>query len=208
MGHTWIACLASKCLVIPLALMLSLLPGHVRAVHGQTPTHAKVTTPCADVQNLVAGTCMSYTYAGETYVLCNGPFSLCTTANCTQAKPGDTAQCPCVVVPTGLSIRTALVDRGAVSALSNFASGAGLEVKQCPEAPLVNCLNASCASGTDPTTSVCTCPVSLVAAGGQIILQPAGVDVSCSVLRSGAPNTPLTSQLDTAFQAAQKCTSP
>src|SRR5262245_22529144 len=152
-------------LVMPLTLAVGMLLGPARLAHSED-------TSCTQVQALQAGTCMPYTYGTHTkdgphtYVLCNGPFSLCTTANCTQKNPGDPAQCPCAVVPTGLSIRTALVDKGALSAISNFASAAGLEVKQCPQAPLVNCLNASCTM-TGPTTSSCTCPV---AAGGQIIL--------------------------------------
>src|SRR5262245_2482633 len=121
-------------LVMQLTLAVGILLGPARLAYSED-------TSCTPVQALQAGTCMPFTYGTHTkdgphtYVLCNGPFSLCTTANCSQKNPGDPAQCPCAVVPTGLSLRTAFVDKGALSTISNFALAAGLAEKTCEEAP-------------------------------------------------------------------------
>jgi len=200
------AVFTSTCLLVLLVVSLLL---------GQAPTAQGADTPCSAVRALKSGDCMSYTQGDKTYVLCNGPFSLCTTANCqctsgncTQQGPSGQAQCsPCDVVQTGLSIRLGMADKGAVSTISNFASAAGLVMKPCKDGPVVNCLGATC-STTDNTTSSCTCSVT---PGAQWIMEPAGTDVSCSVLRSGAPYDPKdkeTQLLDQAFQAAQSCIKP
>ncbi len=193
-------------LVIQLTLTAGMLLGLARLAHSQE-------TPCAAVRALKPGTCITYNYGlpSVSYVLCNGPFSLCTTANCqcttgncTQLQKDQSAQAqcgPCDVVQTGLSIRIGLADKGAVSTISNFASAAGLGMKPCPQGPVVNCLGATC-STTDNTTSSCTCSVT---PGAQYIMEPVGTDVSCSVLRSGAPENQGTQLLDQALQAAQSC---
>src|SRR5262249_8955024 len=132
-------------------LAVGMLLGLAQLAHSQT-------TPCSAVQALKPGTCMTYTYAPpgaskpSMFVLCNGPYSLCSTANCTctsgnctQLKPGESgqAQChKCEVRQTGLSIRTVEVpaNKGTNSAMSNYGYTPNLEGKECKQAPLVNCL--------------------------------------------------------------------
>lgn len=144
-------------------------------------------------------------FQGNAYVLCNGAYSLCTTANCEPASPTATqAQCACDVVQEGLSIRTNEADRGATSAVSNFSFAQfPLDVKICPNGPLINCLDSPCTvSSSEPTTSTCTCPI---APGEQAILESPNTDVPCDILRSGAPNDPKTMVLDNALKAALAC---
>jgi len=192
--------------VMQLTLAVGMLLGLAQLAHSQDTT-------CSAVRALKPGTCMTYTYGlpPVPYTLCNGPFSLCTTAQCT-CKTGNcthfplpqdtTAACTCNV-ETGLSIRMGAVEEGSVSTISNFALAAGLGMKECSQAPLVNCLGAKCTT-TDNQTSSCTCPVA--SQPGQLILEPVGTDVSCNELRSGAPISPKTKLLDQAYQAAVNCT--
>jgi hypothetical protein len=163
-------------------------------------------TGCAAIRALPAGQCLSpFRYRGEAFVLCNGTYSLCTTANCEAASPtAAEAQCACDVVPTGLSIRTSEASQGATSTVSNFSFAQfPLDPKVCPDGPLINCLNSPCiVSASDPSTSTCTCPI---AAGEQAILESPSIDVPCSILRSGAPVGDNTQTLDDALKAAESC---
>ena len=202
--------------------------------------HSDEQTPCSAVQALKPGTCMSYTYAPpvpgsrpSTYVLCNGSFSLCTTANCTctsgdcaQVNPGQPgqAQCsPCNVVKTGqgpnntiLSIRTTDVpaSKGINGTISNYGYTPGLQPQECSIAPLVNCLGVETCTTKDNITSTCTCPVT---PGGQYILIKKRVNpvYLCNQLRSGAginyktsPPSAVTQLMDNALQNAQTCLQP
>ena len=164
------------------------------------------TTPCIFVRALAEGRCLSsYKFQGESYVLCNGPYSLCTTADCQADSPTSAeAQCSCDVVTTGLSIRTGKAELGATSGLSTFSFAQfPLSGKVCPDGPLINCVNAPCSvSPGDPSTSSCTCPV---VPGEQLILERPGTDVSCDILRSGAPNSDQTQGLNDALEAAEAC---
>ena len=210
MRRTLRAFFTRKRLIIHLPLVVCLLIGQASSAQRDEKTTG-LNTPCAAVRALESGQCMSsYVYQGETYVLCNGPYSLCTTANCTPvAHDPAKSICACDVVQTGLSIRTALANQGATSAISNFSfAQPDLVQKTCPYAQLVNCLNVSCTvSTTDHTTSSCTCPTSTSKPpSGQIILETEGTKVSCNDLRSGAPNNCMTVQLNNALQAAITCT--
>jgi hypothetical protein len=151
----------------------------------------------------VSAYCASkFAVIGFTQSLAHEVASYNITGNCTQLQKDQSAQAqcsPCDVKQTGLSIRTGLADKEAVSTISNFAS-TGLKMKPCPQGPVVNCLGATC-STTDNTSS-CTCSVT---PGAQYIMEPVGTDVSCSVLRSGAPENQGTQLLDQALQAAQSC---
>ena len=163
-------------------------------------------TSCSAVRALAVGDCLSpYKFQGDAFVLCNGPYSLCTTADCQAASSTSAqAECACDVVPAGLSIRTMEADQGATRLLSNFSFAQfPLNPKVCPDGPLINCLNSPCTvTPGDPATSTCTCPI---AVGAQAILVPPSSDVPCDVLRSGAPVSPNTDALNDALQAAEDC---
>src|SRR5262249_9873585 len=145
-----------------LILQLSLAVGLLLSQESLAQSEGKITglnTPCSAVRELGLGKCMAYMAEGGTYVLCNGPYSLCTAAGCTSLS-NQKAQCSCVVETRGLSIRTEGANQGATSALSNFSLAQfPFTSKECSSAPLVTCLNAPCTvSSTDNTASSCTCP--------------------------------------------------
>ena len=75
MRSTWSAFFTSKRLIIPLALTVCILTGQAHAAQGDEKSIG-LNTPCAEVRALEVGHCMSYLYAGQPYVLCNGPYSL------------------------------------------------------------------------------------------------------------------------------------
>ena len=203
-------------LVLQLTLAVGMLIGPARLAYSQD-------TSCTDVNKLAANTCMVYTYGAHTtygthqYVLCNGPYSLCTTANCQSAARGSVT-CACNVVQSGLSIRSwpfitgEVPDLRASSGISNFSyAQSPLTPYTCEKgkAQLVNCLNAPCTvSTTDPTASSCTCHVT-TDSPGQLIFTPPGTPIPlCETLRSGAPALEATKQLDIALTVAMNCVMP
>jgi len=97
MPRLWYALCSRTWHVMLLTLAVGMLLGLARLAHSED-------TSCAAVSSLKAGTCMPYTYQSVEYVLCNGPYSLCTTANCSHSEGQDTATCACQVVPSGLSL--------------------------------------------------------------------------------------------------------
>src|SRR5262249_26118689 len=92
------ALFTSPGLVLQLTLAVGMLIGPAWLAYSQD-------TSCTDVNKLAVNTCMIYTYGAHQYVLCNGPYSLCTTANCQSAASGSVT-CACNVIQSGLSIRS------------------------------------------------------------------------------------------------------
>ena len=103
MRPTWSA-VATRTRLILLLLTVGLLLGNAGAAYSQD-------TQCSDIAKLEYGKCMLYTYNNQNYFLCNGPYSLCTIADCSPKPPGakdpTSATCQCKVVESGLSILSA-----------------------------------------------------------------------------------------------------
>src|SRR5262249_49814665 len=98
MRPTWSA-VATRTRLILLLLTLGLLLGNAGAAYSQD-------TQCSDIAKLEYGKCMPYTYNNQNYFLCNGPYSLCTIADCSINPPplggkNPTATCQCKVVESG-----------------------------------------------------------------------------------------------------------
>jgi len=213
MRPTWSA-VATRTRLILLLLTVGLLLGNAGAVYSQD-------TQCSDIVNLQYGKCMSYTYDKQPYFLCNGPYSLCTIADCIPNPPPPggkqtvSAKCQCKVVESGLSI-LAPPQSGQITTtsveVSNFSYAQfPLTPQRCGTAPVVNCLNATCTVTPGSTTSTCTCPVinDNPVPGQEIFYQPGTTPPSCNTLRSGAPlkqpDKPSAKELDYALTAAMNC---
>jgi len=216
MRPTWSA-VATRTRLILLLLTVGLLLGNAGAAYSQD-------TQCSDIAKLEYGKCMPYTYNNQNYFLCNGPYSLCTIADCSPKPPGakdpTSATCQCKVVESGLSILSA-PQSGQITTtspeVSNFSYAQfPLAALTCDPgtAQVVNCLNMPCTvSSTNPTTSSCTCSVTNYnpAPGQEIFYPPGTTPPSCSpsTLRSGAPlkqpGKPSAKQLDYALTAAMNC---
>jgi hypothetical protein len=97
MRPTWSA-VATRTRLILLLLAVGLPLGHAGAAYSQDAS-----CPDVNILKLQYKTCMPYTYEGTTYVLCNGPYSLCTIADCSP-KDAASVTCQCKVVESGLSI--------------------------------------------------------------------------------------------------------
>jgi len=215
MRPTWSA-VATRTRLILLLLTVGLLLGNAGAVYSQD-------TQCSDIVNLQYGKCMSYTYDKQRYFLCNGPYSLCTIADCTLIQPPPPgskypmATCQCKVVESGLSILSA-PEPGQITTtsaeVSNFSYAQfPLTAQTCAQgtAKVVNCLNAKCTVPQGSTASSCTCPVSTDTPGQEIFYSPGTTPPTCSpsTLRSGAPlkqpDKPSAKELDYALTAAMNC---
>ena len=199
MRRTWITVSIPRWMAMLLPLV-GLLCGPPRAADSAN-------TSCTAVNALPPGTCITYEYEAHKFVLCNGSYSLCSTANCQDEKNGNAA-CACDVVQSGLSLRMDNASQGAVSTLSNFSYAQfPLTPQPCTTARLVNCLDATCTLTPDQTKSLCTCPVT--DPPGQSILFPSGAPVLCTTLRSGAPLPPPPPKkpvpLNAALAAAMNC---
>jgi hypothetical protein len=208
MRPTWSA-VATRTRLILLLLAVGLRLGYAGAAYSQDTQ-----CPDASIRQLQYGKCMPYTYGGTTYVLCNGPYSLCTIADCSSID-ATSATCQCKVVESGLSMLLPPQSGPPITTtspeISNFSYAQfPLTSYKCPPgtAQVVNCLNAPCTvSPTDSTKSSCTCTVTDdKSPPGQLIFFPPGTtQPPCSTLRSGAPVNPATQQLDFALTAAMNC---
>src|SRR5215510_11877347 len=141
MRPTWSA-VATRTRLILLLLTVGLLLGSAGAVYSQD-------TQCSDITTLQYGKCMPYTYNNQKYVLCNGPYSLCTIADCISTGP-ESATCQCKVVESGLSILSAPASGQITTTspeVSNFSYAQfPLAALTCDPgtAQVVNCLNMPC----------------------------------------------------------------
>jgi len=211
MRPTWSA-VATRTRLIPLLLAVGLLLGYAAAYSQDTQCQD------ASIKKLQYGKCMQYSYEGTTYVLCNGPYSLCTIADCHPSKDPTYVTCDCKIVESGLSILLPPPSGQPINTtspeISNFSYAQfPLSPYKCAPgtAQVVNCLNASCiVSPADPTKSFCSCTVTTDnPPPGQLIFFPPGTNPpSCNTLRSGTPVNSKTEQLDFALTAAMNCVMP
>ncbi len=135
-----------------------------------------------------AGTCRECSFRGDTFVLCNNTYVLCTTAKCEPSlTDASSAYCWCDV-ETGLSMR--LTDVDAPGLISNFSyAQSPLRFIDCENANYIDCLGAPCRAIGDKAK----CECKLTPNAGQFMLVGCSESTDCSMhlpFLSGVQQTP------------------